>query len=103
MPQLVNHIAIKIGYAIDIIQWSCYNSCMTFTTHQSRIRTIKQSDSRFNIVDKFVTAPRAGFEISQRCPDSYKSLILECINNGWIKPVAHVHERELLFMGLSQE
>jgi len=76
---------------------------MTFTVHQSKIRTIKQSDPRFNIVDKFVTAPRAGFEISQRCPDIYKSLILECIDHGWIKPVAHMHERELLFIGLSQE
>jgi len=76
---------------------------MTFTTHQSKIRTIKQNDPRFNIVDKFVTAPRAGFEISQRCPDMYRDLLQECIGHGWIKPVAHVHERELLFMGLSQE
>jgi hypothetical protein len=76
---------------------------MTFTVHQSKIRTIKQNDSRFNIVDKFVTTPRAGFEISQRCPREYRLIISECINNGWIKPVAHVHERELLFMGLSQE
>ena len=76
---------------------------MTFKTHQSQIRTIKPGDPRFDIVDKFVTAPRAGFEISQRCPDVYKSLILECIDHGWIKPVAHMHERELIFMGLSQE
>ena len=76
---------------------------MTFTTHQSRIRTIKQNDSRFNIVDKFVTAPRAGFDISQSCPKEYRMIILECMNNGWLTPVAHVHERELLFMGLSQE
>ena len=76
---------------------------MTFTVHQSKIRTIKQNDPRFNIVDKFVTAPRAGFEISDRCPREYRMIIAECINNSWIKPVAHVHERELLFMGLSQE
>jgi len=54
-------------------------------------------------VYKFVTAPRAGFEISQRCPENYRDLLQECIGHGWIKPVAHVHERELLFMGLSQE
>jgi hypothetical protein len=76
---------------------------MNIKTYQSRIRTIKPGDPRFDIVDKFVTAPRAGFEISQRCPDVYKSLILECIDHGWIKPVAHMHERELIFMGLSQE
>ena len=76
---------------------------MAFKTYQSRIRTIKQSDPRFIIVDKLITVPRAGFEISQRCPDIYRDLLKECIGHGWIKPVAHVHERELLFMGLSQE
>lgn len=76
---------------------------MTFKNHQSQIRTLKPGDSRFSIVDKFVTAPRAAFEISQRCPREYRLIISECINNGWIKPIAHVHERELLFMGLSQE
>jgi hypothetical protein len=76
---------------------------MSFNIHQSKIRTIKQNDPRFKIVDHIVTVDRAGFEISQRCPENYKELILECISHGWIKPVAHVHERELLFMGLSQE
>jgi hypothetical protein len=28
---------------------------MTFTTHRSQIRTIKQDDARFRIVDKFTT------------------------------------------------
>jgi hypothetical protein len=47
-------------------------------------------------------APRAGFEISQGCPKEYKMILNECILHGWIKPVAHVTERELIFMGLSQ-
>lgn len=76
---------------------------MVITIHQSKIRTIKQDDPRFNIVDKFVTSPRAAFEISQRCPENYRDLLLECIGHGWLKPIAHVHERELIFMGLSQE
>jgi hypothetical protein len=46
-------------------------------------------------------APRAGFEINQSCPTEYKMIINECIRNGWLKPVANVTERELLFMGLS--
>jgi hypothetical protein len=76
---------------------------MTFTTHQSQIRTIKQSDPRFHIHDKFTTAPRAGFEISQRCPENYRDLIAECINHGWLKPVAYMTERELLISGLARE
>ena len=75
---------------------------MSFTAHQSSVHTIKQNDPRFTIVDKFVTAPRASFEISQRCPENYRDLILECINHGWLKPVAHMTERELIFMGLTK-
>ena len=73
---------------------------MTFKIHQSKIRTIKPGDKHFHMVDGMVTVQRAGFEISQRCPENYRDLISECINQGWLKPVAHVHERELLFMGL---
>ena len=76
---------------------------MNFTTHHSQIRTLKQSDPRFLIHDKFTVIPRAGFEISQRCPENYRSLIQECIQHGWLKPVAHVTERELLFMGLAND
>jgi hypothetical protein len=76
---------------------------MNITAHRSQIRTIKQSDPRFQIKDQFLMAQRAGFEISEDCPSNYLQILQTCINRGWIKPVAHVHERELLFMGLSDE
>lgn len=76
---------------------------MNINTRQSQIRTIKQSDPRFIIHDEFVTAHRAGIEISQRCPENYKDLIIECIRHGWLKPVAYMTERELLFVGLSEK
>ena len=76
---------------------------MTYTVHKSQIRTIKPGDPNFVINDGLVQANRAGIEISQRCPENYKDLIIECINHGWLKPVANVTERELLFMGLSNE
>jgi hypothetical protein len=75
---------------------------MNITSYQSQIRTLKQGDSNFQIQDKFVVAPRAGFEISNSCPKEYKLIIAECISNGWLKPVANVTERELIFMGLSK-
>lgn len=74
-----------------------------YKTHNSQIRTIKQGDVRFHIQDKFTITPRAGFEISQRCPENYRSLIQECIIHGWLKPVAYMTERELIFMGLSND
>ena len=73
------------------------------STRKSQLRTIRQDDPRFFISDGFVRAPRAGFHILPECPREYKMIITECINNGWLKPVAHVTERELVFMGLTNE
>ena len=75
---------------------------MTFTVHHSQIRTLKPGDPNFRIVDGLVTAPRAGFEISPNCPAELQKLLMECWGNGWIKPIAYVSERELIFMGLTK-
>ena len=62
---------------------------------KSKIRTVKQGDPKFMLQDGMVVCPRAGFEINQQCPREYKLIIAECINNGWLKPVAHIYGKEL--------
>lgn len=76
---------------------------MNIRTRQSQIRTIKSDDPRFRIWDDVVVSPRAGFEISTECPQGYMIVLHQCIDNGWLKPVAYMTERELLFGGLSCE
>jgi hypothetical protein len=76
---------------------------MKITTHRSQIRTITQHDPRFRIVDKFTTCSRAGFEISKQCPREYGLILTECIDRGWIQPVAYMTERELLISGLTND
>jgi hypothetical protein len=73
---------------------------MTVNFRQSKVRRIDNSDPKFFIRDDIVIVQRAGFEISKSCPAEYKSILITAINAGWIKPVAHVHERELMIMGL---
>lgn len=73
---------------------------MKITAHKSQIRTIRKNDPRFLIKDGMVIAQRAGFEISDNCPEEYKRIIIECIGKGWLNPVATMTERELLFIGL---
>jgi hypothetical protein len=75
---------------------------MTYTIHQSQIRTIRQEDPNFTIQDGVTIASRAGFEISNTCPRQYKLIIAECINKGWLQPIANLTERELIFMGLTK-
>jgi hypothetical protein len=74
---------------------------MSITFTKTQIRTIRPGDRNFTITDGLIQANRAGLEISQQCPENYKDLILDCIHHGWLKPVAHVTERELIFMGLT--
>ncbi len=69
---------------------------MTFLQHKSIVRTIRDSDPDFRMVDGFAVVPRAGFHILPECPQSYKQVIMECVNNGWLKPVAHVRDYELM-------
>jgi hypothetical protein len=75
---------------------------MTFTTTNKTIKTIRQSDPDFYIDNGIVMSPRAGIEISQRCPSNYASLIQECIQHGWLKPVAYMKESEYVWEKLEE-
>jgi len=76
---------------------------MTFTFQMSNIKTLRKNDKRFMIRDNFVMVPRAGIELHADCPQEYKSIIMKCVNNGWLQVVANLTERELIFMGLKNE
>lgn len=62
-----------------------------------RIKTLKSDDKDFRFVHKNVICSRAGFEISTTCPSDYRLIIGECINNGWLKPVAFMKESEYVW------
>jgi hypothetical protein len=68
---------------------------MNITQNKSKIKTIRQGDPKFTLVDGFVTCPRAGFEISERCPKEYREILMQALEYGYIKPVAHVYGKEL--------
>lgn len=70
---------------------------MTFTFPEKTFKKIKQGDNDFYMTDGIGITPRAAIEVSQRCPDNYKSLIMECMNHGWLKPVAYVKDKELFW------
>jgi hypothetical protein len=69
---------------------------MKITTRQSKIRTIRQGDPLFTIIDGLTMTHRAGFEVSTGCPQSYRMVISECIDRGWLKPVAYMTAEEQL-------
>jgi hypothetical protein len=76
---------------------------MKFTSHKSQVRTIRQGDPQFNIVDGFAQYPRAMIHVLPECPSYVRDIIQTATAQGWIKPVAHITERELIFMGLTKQ
>jgi hypothetical protein len=76
-----------------------------FNTTEPRftVKTLKSGDSDFTFSpDGVILVSRAAIEISQRCPENYKNLIIECMNHGWIKPIAHMKESEFIWEKLGE-
>lgn len=67
---------------------------MFLTETKSKIRTIRPSDEDWFIIDGLMMAPRAGFQICSSMPYEYKLIITECINKGWLQPIANQHLHE---------
>lgn len=75
---------------------------MSYKIEQSTVRTIRKGEKGFMLIDGFAVMPRAGFEISRSCPENYKQIISQCIDNGWLKPVAYVKDCELFWEEFSK-
>ena len=75
---------------------------MTFTNPDKTIKTIRKYDPNFMIDNGIIMAPRAGLEISNDCPRQYKSMIMEAIKNGWLKPIAYMKESEYTWEKLGE-
>lgn len=74
-----------------------------FSIAKSTIKTIKPGNRLFKIHNGLMMCDRASIEIDARCPSRYANIIAECYQNGWIKPVAHVTEKEYTLLGLAND
>lgn len=75
---------------------------MTYTAHKSLVRTIREGDPDFKIVDGMTIVPRAMLHILPHCPAEYKRFIGIAVSNGWLKSVAHVKDYELMMDRLTE-
>jgi len=73
------------------------------TEPRFKVKTLKSGDNDFTFShDGFTLTPRAGFQISSGCPQNYREIIAECIQYGWLKPVAHMKESEFVWETLQK-
>lgn len=74
-----------------------FRNVMGYTQQKTNIRILRPGDPMFQIVGNMSIANRAGFEISDGCPNEYVGMLRRAINNGWIKPVAFIRDDELVW------
>jgi hypothetical protein len=73
-----------------------------FKVSKTKIKTIKNDDRMFYIKGDITMTPRAGFEISKQCPREYGLILTECIDRGWIQPVAYMRDDEYAWESLKE-
>ena len=93
---------------ILFLQWSNISptglilQIMNITFNNNKIHVIKSESPNFTISDGIVMANRASIEITADCPDNMRNTLAFACSQGWIKPIAHVTEQEMIFMGLTK-
>lgn len=75
---------------------------MTFITRTSKVRTIRESDDDFKIVDGMVMYPRAMIHLMPDCPAHVRTTLNWAMTEGYVKMVAHVIDHELVWDKLSE-
>lgn len=56
---------------------------------------MRPSDREFLLKDGMILAPRAGVEVSEKCPREYRLILKECMDRGWLTPIATMYDYEL--------
>jgi hypothetical protein len=76
---------------------------MKLLPKKSNVRMLTKNDAAFHIRDSFTITNRAGVRISERCPEEYKKIVMDCIGWNFIEPVAYMREDELMWIQLKEE
>ena len=80
-------------------------SIVTYNENQSTITPVKElypGDKHFKFNDGLIEWPRAGICIDETCPADMARMIQTCIGKGWVKPVAYVPERVIVWETLKE-
>lgn len=58
---------------------------------------ITSGEDLWYMTDGIKLVPRAAIQITDECPDNFKSIIREAIYCGYIEPIAYMSERDYLW------
>ena len=81
-----------------IVASTIFNTYIDWT---NMAKTIKAGDKEWTFTEGLVMFRRAAIEIDENCPDMYKHILMQCVDKGWLKPVAYLPQEEEFLQTLS--
>ena len=74
---------------------------MTYITdNNDNYVTLLPGDELFTFQSGIMLVPRASIMVDSSCPSRYNDMLVQAIQRGWIKPVAHVQGKEATWQRL---
>ena len=75
---------------------------MSYIVKPTEVKKLLPGDDGFKFMSVMVEYPRAAIVITEDCPANYRDIIYTCQAKGWIKPVAYVPTKELVWEELQR-
>lgn len=73
-----------------------------YNVKPSEVKMFLPGDDGYKFVKDMIEYPRAAIIVTDKCPDNYKQIVYTCQAKGWIKPVAYVPTKELVWEELQR-
>lgn len=74
---------------------------MTYTVEKTTTRRIWRGESGFFMQDGIKLVPRAEIVVLEKCPANMVDMLNYAIAKGYVQPVAHVRDEELVWEKLT--
>ena len=68
---------------------------ITTQQQESEVKEFTCGDPEFQIHEGIMVYFRAGIRISEKMPHTYKEIVVQCLERGWLTPVANIRDSEL--------
>ena len=75
---------------------------MSYIVKPSEVKMLCPGDDGYKFVKDMIEYPRAAIVVMENCPENYKQIVYTCQAKGWIKPVAYVPTKELIWEELQR-
>lgn len=65
-----------------------------FINQTTDYESLQPGDPMFTFQSGMTVVPRASIVVDKDCPERYTDILVQAIQRGWVKPVAHIQGKD---------